>query len=429
MRKPSPIVNLPSPISNSNTTNGTVPPITLHYQNKIEGPQLPHGGGNNGGPVVQQPSRRKRFENFIKSLVGRKSNASYTKEKDSTNLNSNSGTAITPTTPLPTPEITINPSISTTDISNNNGSSSSKALGLGPSCSTTSLNLVQQKLWNVVPVLRQNSGRRCSGSVTDLSQHRNHQSQSLNIENHRQYNNCLRKCETVIAFSRQSLYEQDSGGGSVRNRSLSTDKKTTSLANGVEQIRPLNRLRNSLSTSNATCSRCSSLLSLAGAGSRYSLNVSNHFSQDSLCLNVASTNIASNNNLHQHHRHSSKSSKLSLMNGVANATQDSGVDVDDEKLSSASSSSPSASSTTSSASSLPQPPPTPSPFTQSSANLTILNGSNNKSNEESSVNVAGATITCKLCLIDVTPDETTIIKHCGCQFCTEVSLRLPSFGR
>lgn len=389
--KPSPIVvNLSSPISNTTSTNGTtIPPITLHYQNKIEGPQLSgvDRGGSTGGPTntnTQQPSRRKRFENFIKSLVGRKS---YTKEKEL-----NSGTAITtstttPTTPQPpllvTPEITISPSISINDISiNRDGSSSSKALGLGPSsCSTTSLNLVQQKLWNVVPVLR-NNGSRCTGSATDLSpRRRNHQSQSLHIENHRQYNynvgsKGLRKCETVIAFnSRQSLYEHVSGSQRVAVATLG-GKKTASLANGVEQIRPLNRLRNSLSTSNATCSRCSSLLSLAGAGSRYSLNVSNHFINDSLC-NIAAT--ATTNRT------------------AANATQDSGVDVGDDKHASSSFSS-SSSSSTSSASPSPQPPL----FTQSSANLT-------------------ATITCKLCLLDVTPDETTIIKHCGCQFCTEVS--------
>lgn len=414
--KPSPIVNLSSPISNTNSTNGTtIPPITLHYQNKIEGPQLSGGdrSGTTGGPTnTQQPSRRKRFENFIKSLVGRKS---YTKEKEL-----NSGTAITttttPTTPLQpppllvTPEITINPSISINDISiNRDGSSSSKALGLGPpSCSTTSLNLVQQKLWNVVPVLRNHNGSsRCTGSVTDLSPRRNHQSQSLNIENHRQYNynvgsKGLRKCETVIAFnSRQSLYEHVSGvGGCQRVAVTLGGKKTTSLANGVEQIRPLNRLRNSLSTSNATCSRCSSLLSLAGAGSRYSLNVSNHF-DDSLCNIAATTNntaIKSNNK-----------SKLSLLNGVANATQDSGVDVDDDKNASST-----FSSTSSSSSSSASPSPQPPLFTQSSTNLTVLNGGSNDHN-------GGATITCKLCLLDVTPDETTIIKHCGCQFCTEVS--------
>lgn len=403
--KPSSIVvNLSSPVSNTTSTNGTnVPPITLHYQNKIEGPQLSgvDRSANTGGPTNttnQQPSRRKRFENFIKSLVGRKS---YTKEKEL-----NSGTAITtntpPTTPqqpppLVTPEITISPSISINDISiNRDGSSSSKALGQfgQSSCSTTSLNLVQQKLWNVVPVLRTtHNGRRCttSGSVADLSPSRNHQSQSL------------RKCETVIAFnSRQSLYEHVSGvgvGGCQRVAVAKLGgKRTTSLANGVEQIRPLNRLRNSLSTSNATCSRCSSLLSLAGAGSRYSLNVSNHFINDSLCNITATT---TNN----HHK-----SKLSLFNGVSvqdGATQDSGVDVGDDKHASSSFSS---TSSTSSAS----PSPQPQMFTQSSADLTVMNAGTNDHNGE-------AIITCKLCLLDVTPDETTIIKHCGCQFCTEVS--------
>lgn len=95
--------------------------------------------------------------------------------------------------------------------------------------STSSLNSVQQKLWSVVPLLRRND------SCISL-----HQTKSTPLAHH----SGLKKCQTVLALSRSS--------------------------SNLEPIKPQNRLRLS-----STCSRCSSLLSLAANGSRYSLNVSN----------------------------------------------------------------------------------------------------------------------------------------------------------
>lgn len=102
------------------------------------------------------------------------------------------------------------------------------------STSTVSLNAaVQQKLWSVVPLLRREE------SCTSL-----HENKSSPMAHH----SGLKKCDTVVALSRSS--------------------------SNLEPIRAQNRLRNS-SSSTISCSRCSSLLSLAASGSRYSLNLSN----------------------------------------------------------------------------------------------------------------------------------------------------------
>lgn len=97
--------------------------------------------------------------------------------------------------------------------------------------STTSLNHVQHKLWSVVPLLKR------EGSCASLNP-----TKSLPLAD----KIGLRKCNTVVHLSQSSF---------------------------LEPIKPLNRLRTNASI--GTCSRCSSLLSLAASGSRYSLNVSN----------------------------------------------------------------------------------------------------------------------------------------------------------
>lgn len=106
------------------------------------------------------------------------------------------------------------------------------------SASTTSLNAtMQHRLWSVVPLLRRD------GSCSSLNQ----SSSRLLIQ--QRNNMTLKKCETVSALSHS---------------------QTTS---SFEPIKARNRLR--LSQSIATCSRCSSILSLAANGSRYSLNIAN----------------------------------------------------------------------------------------------------------------------------------------------------------
>lgn len=123
---------------------------------------------------------------------------------------------------------------------------------LSISGSSSSLNVVQQKLRHMM---------RREGSASSL-----HQEKSQSIVTY----TGLRKCETVLALTHQShtLHPMAAGMGDAASHGGSG----IFSAGGVEQIRPLNRLRNSVTSINgATCSRCSSLLSLAATGSRYSL--------------------------------------------------------------------------------------------------------------------------------------------------------------
>lgn len=113
-----------------------------------------------------------------------------------------------------------------------------KCLMSTSSASTTSLNAtMHQRLWSVVPLLRR------EGSCTSLNQN------SVRPLIHQRSDAGLKKCETVSAL---------------------THSQTTS---SFEPIKARNRLRQSPSV--ATCSRCSSILSLAANGSRYSLNIAN----------------------------------------------------------------------------------------------------------------------------------------------------------
>lgn len=113
-----------------------------------------------------------------------------------------------------------------------------KCLTSTSSASTTSLNAtMHQRLWNVVPLLRR------EGSCASLNQN------SAKPLIHQRSDVGLKKCETVSALSHS---------------------QTTS---NFEPIKARNRLRQSQSV--ATCSRCSSILSLAANGSRYSLNIAN----------------------------------------------------------------------------------------------------------------------------------------------------------
>lgn len=197
----------------------------------------------NEGPLVQttggpSPPKYNRFEQLLKSLVGRK----VSKDASQTPLTSPVNGSVQPmtaapitTAPAPTlfqsqnmplliasPEIRISKSPSEHNLIRN---------GRPPAASTTSLNSVQQRLWSVMPLLRR------EGSCTSLQGDKTHPTV---------HHAGMKKCQTVLALSRSS--------------------------NNLEPIKPLNRLRHSPSM--ATCSRCSSLLSLAANGSRYSLNLS-----------------------------------------------------------------------------------------------------------------------------------------------------------
>lgn len=244
------------------------------------------GGGGSGGGVgageleislglsgAGQLPRRRRFENFIKSLVGLKgsgassrSSASGPPEREREQRDRERPAS---------PEIRITRTPSEQDVVLRdpggrqlghhqkqqlaNGRQGRSSLSI--SGSSSSLNVVQQKLWHVM---------RREGSASSL-----HQEKSQSIV---QYTG-LRKCETVLALTRQSQgHPQGQGLGMSQSRSQGHSLAVHGgsgvfSASGVEQIRPLNRLRNSISSMNGvgTCSRCSSLLSLAASGSRYSL--------------------------------------------------------------------------------------------------------------------------------------------------------------
>lgn len=161
-----------------------------------------------GGP--SQPARKKVGQ-FLKSLVSRKS----TKENN-----------------------TISSRVSINELKNGKSESESSLTNLTQSKnvgnSTSSLNIVNQKLWSVMPLLRRESS--CSNLI---------QTSKTNSSTH-SASSGMRKCNTVLALAQPTNSQ-------------------------LEPITPVNRLRKN--TSFGTCSRCSSLLSLA-AGSKYSLNLS-----------------------------------------------------------------------------------------------------------------------------------------------------------
>ncbi|EDW61764.2 uncharacterized protein [Drosophila virilis] len=212
------------------------------------------------GLTGAQLPRRRRFENFIKSLVGLKgSSSSRASEKEKEREREREPTHLRPASP----EIRITRTPSEQDVvlrdpagrqqlANGHGHGSSR---LSISGSSSSLNVVQQKLWHMM---------RREGSASSL-----HQEKSQSIV---QYTG-LRKCETVLALTRQSHTLHPMPGDETATMLATHGGSGNFSAGGVEQIRPLNRLRNSVSSINGvgTCSRCSSLLSLAATGSRYSL--------------------------------------------------------------------------------------------------------------------------------------------------------------
>lgn len=222
-------------VHQSRSTRSTTPPSTLNlhvtYQLASDHRDQPPATHVEGPPISQptlppQPptSKYSRFEQLIKSLVGRKVSRDTSINSIAPNTTQQQNTP-TPTI-LQSPEILITPSPPERPLIKNDRNSSS----------TASLNAaVQQKLWSVVPLLRK------EGSCVSLNQIRQSGASGSSSSAG------LKKCDTFLALSRSS-------------------------SNLEQPIRPMNRLRDS--TSSITCSRCSSLLSLAANGSRYSLNLS-----------------------------------------------------------------------------------------------------------------------------------------------------------
>lgn len=223
---------------------------------------------SNGRETV---SKYNRFEQLLKNLVGRK----VSRESAAAASKMAASTGISPTAPLPPfsrqsstisaeanqyPDATTVNSKSHGDIdakqnqliftspdiqvartpsATNLLRSGNHLLVDSASASTTSLNsTVQRKLWNVVPLLRRED------SCTSLYQS---STKPLIHQHHKSSHSGLKKCETVLTLSHSTSFEP---------------------------IKAQNRLRHSQSQI-ATCSRCSSILSLAANGSRYSLNLAN----------------------------------------------------------------------------------------------------------------------------------------------------------
>ncbi|XP_037929525.1 uncharacterized protein LOC119664016, partial [Teleopsis dalmanni] len=268
-RKPISTIQVPDSLPLQNTLNvrtnslsgsGDFSSVVAPNNYDIEGP---HAGslGLAGGPLPP----RKRIKNFFKSLVGLKSsngrsggNATNSFSVDSTSA------AVTLQRPV-SPEIRITRTPSEQNlvvIRTPTGrqietyKSSEKLVNGVTQGSTSSLNVVQQKIRNIL---------RREDSVSSL----NHEKSQSVV----QYKG-LRKCETMVALTRQASLCSPVLG-ETQTDVAGTHRTSSGIfnANGVEQIRPLNRLRTSATSINMTCSRCSSLLSLAASTSRYSLNV------------------------------------------------------------------------------------------------------------------------------------------------------------
>ncbi|XP_058060453.1 serine-rich adhesin for platelets [Anopheles bellator] len=356
----------------------------------------PHAGSL-GAPVP----RKRRFEAFLKNLVGRRPS----KETPP------SVPAAAPFPPLlPSPEIKISKSPSEHNLAEFERS----RLNI----STTSLSSVHQKLWSVVPLLKRDvsCSSLASPKTTPLllldSQAAGHCGSGGVPGNQQAASGGLRKCETVLAL-------------------------TSSASQTLEPIRPLNRLRNCASV--ATCSRCSSLLSLAAAGSRYSLNASN----GAFVPVVAPATAASDANFNSSHpAHPDGSRVRKKLDGPGSGSKRKHVGnllrlMTSHSSSSSSSSSSEASSpcspssTSSSSSSSPNGSGSPGAASVSSktimfvasppAGTTLLVPVPSLGSPTPAAAALTPTVkfTCKLCLGEFSAENLTRIAQCACSFCTE----------
>ncbi|XP_053688826.1 uncharacterized protein LOC128738036 [Sabethes cyaneus] len=320
--------------------------------------------------------RKRRLEAFLKSLVGRRP--------------SKEPPPVPPPPPPPPPQSITSANVATApllspEIKISKSPSEHNLVEMTRSrlnISTTSLSSVHQKLWSVVPLLKKEVS--CNSlappkSVPLLGPHPGG----------------LRKCETVLALT------------------------TTQT---VEPIKPKNRLRHCVSV--ATCSRCSSLLSLAAAGSRYSLNISNGgfvavngATSNGIDANVSATESGGGgkhvSNLLRLTKTFSESSSSSTSSPRASSSSPT---ASTSSHSGTSSSSPSASSRASVTSRSAMLAP-PSPTIVSGKHVVIVPATA-PATGTGAINPT-AKYTCKLCLGEFRGDNLTRISQCGCSFCTE----------
>lgn len=341
---------------------------------------------NSTPPTTGASSKRwHNIEQFLKNLVGKRSSSSTSQVPSST---INTTTTTTTTIPATTVTSSVNNSPSAYDLFPQQKSSiCGSTISLSnkdrlinkstASLNSTSLALVHQKLWSVVPLLSRKDGG--GASCINL----------LSNENSSELTHRMRKCETVLALTNEPRQRQQP----VASTSACNRTHSKSINNLLDPMpmQPLNRLRNSQSCyvncdSNTmrqaqNCSRCSSLLSLAAiGGSSYSLTNGAFVLKD--C---------------KHSKHTQKNSSSLL--------------IDEELLVTK---------------------------TDSGNHNLIENDFNSiepyDTNE--AIKVALATVakgqigvpsklTCKLCLGEYfSEDKLTAISSCGCIFCTEVSLHV-----
>uniref|UniRef100_A0A182FE52 Uncharacterized protein n=1 Tax=Anopheles albimanus TaxID=7167 RepID=A0A182FE52_ANOAL len=395
------------------------------------------------GSLSAPVPRKRRFEAFLKNLVGRRPS------KEPPSPAPPPPPPLPPAVLLPSPEIKISKSPSEHNLAELERSRLH--------VSTTSLSSVHQKLWSVVPLLKRDvsCNSLASPKTTPLLMFDGYQSATATGAKLTTGGTgklagpagvgALRKCETVLALT-----------GSSASQTL-------------EPIRPLNRLRNCASV--ATCSRCSSLLSLAAAGSRYSLNASN-----GAFVPVASGPSELSSSQHQ--------LPVAASRGLRKkAAPDAGTIPDGGgggggagtkrkhvgnllRLTSSTRRSSSSSSSSSSAASSPCSSSTPSSSSSSSASSSASTPNGGAGSPAASVssktamfvpsplagsqllipvpalsgcspvatNAAASTttttttaltptvkFTCKLCLGEYSAENLTRIAQCDCSFCTEVS--------
>lgn len=314
-------------------------------------------------------SRRWRIEQFLKNLVGKKSLATQTPAVQKVKRSPSEHDLLQQ-------QLQQNPdpsSVCGSMMSLNKERVYNKSTA---SLNSTSLSMVHQKLWSVVPLLSRKDGSSCSNLLSsEYAERRSN----------------MRKCETVLALTHEPLLRRHQQ--STAPSTSGTKSHSKSINNLLEPIKPLNRLRNSQSCyvshetdssesgPHQTCSRCSSLLSLAALGSNYSLNVTNGAFVLKSCKQHRS---------HHHHNHLRRDSSSPAL---------------DENIENNSS--------------------------NNSSSHNLIASDFNKIEPYENNEVVKATLvkkpstvkfTCKLCLGECSSDDMmTRISSCGCSFCTEVT--------
>ena len=305
-------------------------------------------------------SRRWRIEQFLKNLVGKKPLVTSTPVVQKVKKSPSEHDLLDQQQALH--QLQLNPDPTTQSVRGSIMSLNTERLlnKSTASLNSTSLSMVHQKLWSVVPLLNRKDGSSCSNLL------------SKDVENRR---NKMRKCETVLALTHEPLLHNHR----VQQPSTSATKSHSKSINSLlEPIKPLNRLRNSKSCyvgheSNfgdrqQACSRCSSLLSLSAIGSNYSLNVSNGAFVSKSCK--------------RHHDEDVPDGRSSSNNSSQNLIPN---DINKIEL-----------------------------YENSSSNCNVRTSVLSRK-------LSSSKFTCKLCLVECSTDERmTKISSCGCSFCTEV---------